>query len=188
MVALADGAALTATAAPERAAEVLTTISTTGREALDEMHRLLGLLRDASDRSGLAPQPGLDDLDQLVTQVRDAGLRATLVREGTPGPWGPGAGLTVYRLIQEALTNTLKHAGPSATARIRLRYRKNGVELEIVDDGAGPRTGRADGGHGLAGMIERVAAYDGRVDAGPLPAGGWRVHATLHFGQPGEPS
>lgn len=193
MVALADGAALTATAAPRRAADTLTTISATGRQALDEMQRLLGVLRDGGsaepDRLGLSPQPGLDDLAQLVEHVREAGLRATLACEGTPGRWGPGAGLTIYRLVQEALTNTLKHAGPAATAQIRLRYTSTSAEIEITDDGAHRRAqvpaGPLVAGRGLTGAMERVAAYDGRVEAGPLPGAGWRVQATLYFG-PGE--
>ncbi|WP_433295623.1 sensor histidine kinase [Actinoplanes sp. CA-030573] len=200
MIALADGAALTAAAAPRRAADTLGTISATGREALEEMRRLLGLLRDSSERAEPGPQPGLGDLDQLVAQVREAGLETTLVREGTPGRWGPGAELTIYRLVQEALTNTLKHAGPAATARITLRYTEDGAELEIINGGGSARAGRPAAvlragqtagpraGRGLAGMLERVAAYHGRVDAGPLPTGGWRVYASLHFGSGGEPS
>jgi len=188
MVALADGAALAAAAAPERAVATLGTIAATGREALDDLHRLLGLLRDPSERPEFRPQPGLDDLDQLVAQVRDAGLRATVVRNGTPGPWGPAAELTIYRLVQESLTNTLKHAGPATTVGIHLRYGDDEAELDITDDGGAAPEHRQAGGHGLAGMLERVAAYDGQVDAGPLPTGGWHVHATLHFGRLGRRS
>jgi signal transduction histidine kinase len=189
MVALADGASLTATAAPQRAADTLATVAATGRQALDEMQRLVGLLRDGgpagAGSSGLDPQPGLDNLDELVEQVRGAGMQVVLNRQGEPGAWGSGAGLAIYRIVQEALTNTLKHAGPKATARVQVRYRANGVDLEVTDDGAHqparpPRDSSANG-HGLAGMIERAAAYGGHVEAGPLPGSGWRVNAQLHF-------
>jgi signal transduction histidine kinase len=189
MIALADGAAFTATAAPDRAAAAMQQVSGTGRQALAEMRRLLGLLHDGQppqDPFELVPQPGLDDIDELVDQVRAAGVRVELTREGTAGVWGPGAGLAVYRIVQEALTNTLKHAGPQASAQVRLRYTAAGVDLEVTDDGAGrparPATaGMAAGGHGLAGMIERAASYGGEVEAGPCPGVGWRVRTRLRF-------
>jgi signal transduction histidine kinase len=188
MIALADGAAFTATTAPERAADAMQQVSGTGRQALAEMRRLLGLLRDAEPPqapSELAPQPGLDDIDELIDQVRGAGVRVTLTREGTAGAWGPGAGLAIYRIVQEALTNTLKHAGPQASAQVRLRYTTAGVDLEVTDDGARrPAQAAAAtpaGGHGLAGMIERAASYGGQVQAGPCPGGGWQVRARLRF-------
>jgi len=187
MIALADGAAFTATVAPERAADAMQQVSGTGRQALAEMRRLLGLLRDSQPPqapSELAPQPGLEDLDELVDQVRAAGVRVTLTRAGVAGAWGPGAGLAVYRIVQEALTNTLKHAGPQASAQVRLRYTAAGVDLEITDDGAGrpaqPAAATA-GGHGLAGMTERAASYGGEVQAGPCRGTGWRVRARLRF-------
>src|SRR5262249_49944177 len=126
IVALADGAAATATTAPQRAADVMQQVSTTGRQALGEMRRPVGLLRDGkqdADAEGRVrePQPGLDDIDRLVEQIRAAGVQVALTREGVPGSWGPGAGLAVYRIVQEALTNTLKHAGPRAAAQVRLR-------------------------------------------------------------------
>jgi signal transduction histidine kinase len=188
MVALADGATMTATARPERAADVMAKVSTTGREALSEMRRLVGLLRDGPGEpalpAGRAPQPGLADLDPLVDQVRAAGVRVAVTREGTPGGWGPGAELAVYRIVQEALTNTLKHAGPAASAQVRLRYTAGGVELSVTDDGAGRQAAApAPGGHGLAGMAERAASYGGRVDAGPAPGTGWRVRARLPLGE-----
>jgi signal transduction histidine kinase len=189
MIALADGAALTATAAPERAVDAMRQVSGTGRQALAEMRRLLGLLRAGEPPpapSELVPQPGLDDLEELVDQIRAAGIRVELTRQGTAGAWGPGAGLAVYRIVQEALTNTLKHAGPRASARVLLRYTAAGVDLEVSDDGAGrpaqPATaGMAAGGHGLAGMIERATSYGGEVRAGPCPGTGWRVRARLRF-------
>jgi signal transduction histidine kinase len=188
MIALADGAAFTATVAPDRAADAMQQVSGTGRQALAEMRRLLGLLRDDQPpqaASELVPQPGLDDIDELVDQVRAAGVRVELTRQGTAGAWGPGAGLAVYRIVQEALTNTLKHAGPRASAQVRLRYTVAGVDVEVTDDGAGRPArlapGTAAGGHGLAGMIERAASYGGEVQAGPCPPTGWRVRARLRF-------
>ncbi|MEW2354616.1 histidine kinase [Spirillospora sp. NPDC029432] len=187
MVALADGAAFTATADPERAATVMHKVASTGRQALDEMQHLLDLLRNgtAGPSPGHTPQPGLADLDALVDQVRAAGPRVTVTREGVPGRWSPGAGLAVYRIVQEAFTNTLKHAGPAARIELRLRYLPHGVELEVVDDGALRRWTDADragtGGHGLVGMAERAGAYGGGVEAGPRPASGWRVAARMTF-------
>jgi signal transduction histidine kinase len=187
MVALADGAALTAAAAPERAADTMHTVAATGREALGEMRRVLGLLRE--DGAGLAPQPGLDGIDALVERVRAAGVRVALTVDGVPGEWGAGAGVAVYRIVQEALTNTLKHAGPEASAHVRLWYRDGGAELEVTDDGGQRVAGPAEaGGHGLTGMAERTAAYGGDVTAGPHDGGpGWRVHARLRFDDGGEP-
>jgi signal transduction histidine kinase len=187
IVALADAAALTATTAPQAAADKMEKVAATGRDALGEMRRLLGLLHEAADQVsvGLVPQPGLDDIDRLVDQVRAAGLTVAVTHEGVPGRWGPGAGLTVYRIVQEALTNTMKHAGPAASAHVRLRYTPTGVNLEITDDGsyqpvrpAGTATGST---HGLTGIMERAASYGGRVEAGPLPGSGWRVQTQLHF-------
>jgi signal transduction histidine kinase len=188
MIALADGAAFTATVAPDRAADAMQQVSGTGRQALAEMRRLLGLLRDGEPPpapSGLTPQPGLDDIDELVDQIRAAGVRVALTREGVAGVWGPGAGLAVYRIVQEALTNTLKHAGPQASAQVRLRYTATGADVEVTDDGAHrqapPAADTPAGGHGLAGMIERAASYGGEVRAGPCPGGGWQVRARLRF-------
>ncbi|MEO3922877.1 sensor histidine kinase [Micromonosporaceae bacterium B7E4] len=180
MVALADGASYAAGTAPERATETMAQVSATGRQALGEMRRLLGVLRD--DAVGRAPQPGLGDLDSLVAQVRSAGLRVGLTVHDPPPVCGPGAGLAVYRIVQEALTNTLKHAGPAAEVRIRLSSRPDGLHLEILDDGAGRTAEASTGGHGLAGMIERATAYGGEVEAGPRSDGpGWRVRARLRL-------
>jgi signal transduction histidine kinase len=188
MIALADGAAFTATVAPDRAADAMQQVSGTGRQALAEMRRLLGLLRDDQPPrapSELTPQPGLDDIDELVDQIRAAGVRVELTREGVAGAWGPGAGLAVYRIVQEALTNTLKHAGPRASAQVRLRSTAAGMDVEVTDDGAhrpaSPAAAAPAGGHGLAGMIERAASYGGEVRAGPCPGGGWQVRARLRF-------
>jgi len=202
MVALADGAAVTAAVAPPRAADAMQQVSATGRQALTEMRRLLGLLQEhrtppvtpaaanpgeppRPGTSEWSPQPGLDDVDRLIDQVRAAGVQVTLTRKGAPGRWGPGAGLAVYRILQEALTNTLKHAGPHASAHVRLGYTPSGVDLEVTDDGAGrparAAAGAAAGGHGLAGMLQRAASYGGHVEAGPRPGTGWRVRASLRF-------
>ncbi|BCJ39491.1 two-component sensor histidine kinase [Actinoplanes ianthinogenes] len=182
MIALSDGAAAVAGTAPDRAAEVMSQASATGRQALGDMRRLVGLLRDLSGTpSDRAPQPGVDDLDALLDRVRAAGLRVSLTREGTPGAGNAGAGLAIYRIVQEALTNTLKHAGPAARAEVTVRYHARGADVTVLDDGAGrgARPAAAGERHGLAGMLERAALHGGTVAAGPLPGAGWRVHATL---------
>ena len=193
MIALADGAVYNANVAPNKAADAMAKVSGTGRQALGEMRRLLGVLRDgevgppaALMVADLNPQPGLDDIDALVEQVRGAGLRVVVTREGVPGSWGAGAGLAVYRILQEALTNTLKHAGPEAVVQVRLRYTADGVELEVSDDGAHRSVAVPAGrdrydGNGLSGMAERAASYGGRLEAGPQPQGGWRVHTAMRF-------
>ncbi|HWK30010.1 MAG TPA: ATP-binding protein [Solirubrobacter sp.] len=150
---------------------------TSGRHALGEMRRLLGVLRDDGE-AALAPQPGLADLDALLGQVRAAGLPVTFEAGGELAPLGPGAELTVYRLVQEALTNTLKHAGPDARAQVRLRFEPDGIDVEVTDDGCGPAPVSTTG-QGLSGMRERAAVYGGAVSAGPAADGGWRVHARL---------
>ncbi|MFG3507743.1 sensor histidine kinase [Streptomyces sp. NPDC047821] len=177
---LADGGAYAAAKSPERAAEALGAIATTSRQALTELRRLLDVLRDeppgtAADRS---PQPALTDLDRLLDGVRAAGLPVRLTTHGTPEALPAGRQLTVYRVIQEALTNTLKHAGPAATATVDLTY-GDGVTVTVTDTGRGaPGTGH---GRGLTGMRERAALYNGTLGAGPLPQppGGWRVHLHL---------
>ncbi len=156
--------------------QVLGSIETTGRQALVEMRRLLGVLRRTDADLSLAPQPGLGDLDELIGQVREAGLPVELHVEGEPEPLPPGVDLSAYRIVQEALTNTLKHAGP-AHARVTVRYRNDEVELEITDDGAG--TGKGGGsGQGLIGMRERVAIYGGVFESG-RQNDGYLVRARL---------
>ncbi|HZS24808.1 MAG TPA: sensor histidine kinase [Gaiellaceae bacterium] len=157
--------------------EVLQTVEEIGRGALTEMRRLVGMLRsDESDP--LAPQPGLDDLATLVAQVREAGLPVDLEVEGDRRELPVGLELSAYRIVQEALTNALKHAG-DAEATVRVRYGPDSLELEIVDDGAGAPARAAGGGHGLVGMRERVALYGGRFEAGRRPAGGFTVRVLL---------
>jgi signal transduction histidine kinase len=172
MVALADGAGFIAESDPPRAKDAMEQVAQTGRGALTDMRRLLGVLRADAE---LAPQPGLADLDALLEQVP---LEVTLETTGRPIPLGPGAELTVYRLVQEALTNTLKHAGSHARAAVRLHYEPDGIDVEIVDDGSGHARVSADG-QGLSGMRERAELYGGALEAGPRASGGWRVHARL---------
>jgi signal transduction histidine kinase len=157
--------------------EVLETIETTGRQTLAEMRRLLGMLRRSDDEIELAPQPGMEHVDALVDQVREAGLPVTLDVEGRRVPLPAGVDLSAYRIVQEALTNALKHAGP-ASARVTVRYGDGELELDIVDDGAGAVNGNG-GGHGLIGMRERVTMFGGDLDAGARREGGYAVRARL---------
>ena len=161
----------------ESTREVLETIEQVGRGALTEMRRLVGMLR-SENGDPLAPQPGLGDLSALATQVREAGLPVELLVEGERRELPVGIELSAYRIVQEALTNALKHAG-DAHATVRVRYRDDSLELEIADDGAGGPTPVATGGHGLVGMRERVALYGGRFDAGRRASGGFQVRALL---------
>jgi signal transduction histidine kinase len=161
---------------PGRAREPLLAVEQAGREALAELRRLLGMLRRDEHDAGLRPQPGLADLDELVAQARGAGLPVELVIEGARVALPAGVDLAAYRIVQEGLTNTRKHAGP-ARAGVVVRYRPDAIELEISDDGRLGANG--GGGHGLVGMRERVALYGGRLDAGPGPDGGFTVRAQL---------
>jgi signal transduction histidine kinase len=159
------------------AAEELRAIEETARQALGDMRRMLGLLRTDDDGLALTPQPGLDQVDRLVEHVRDTGLPVELAVEGEPRPLPPGVDLAAYRIVQEALTNVIKHAGP-ARAHIVLRYGERELDLEITDDGRGASANGA-GGHGLVGMRERVAVYGGSFEARPTPGGGFQVRARL---------
>jgi signal transduction histidine kinase len=163
---------------PEEARKALAAVEATSRQALVEMRRLLGVLRqEAEPRGSLAPAPGLAEVEALAAEVARAGVRVEVRIEGTPCELPAGLDLSAYRIVQEALTNVVRHAGP-ATARVAVRYSPGQVALEVVDDGRGP--GAEDrGGHGLAGMRERAALYGGTLEAGPVPGGGFRVAATL---------
>ena len=165
--------------------EVMRTVSATGRRALVDTRRLLGVLRqDSTDESQepLQPVPDLADLDELLERVRAAGLRTTLEVHGARPELPAGVQLTVYRLVQEALTNTLKHGGPTANASVRLRYLPGELRVDVDDDGAGAGASMPVGvGGGLRGMQERVHAYGGDVQAGPRQPGGWKVSACLHL-------
>ena len=161
---------------------VLGSIEHTGREALTEMRRLLGILRTDGDAPSLEPPASLKGLDALVEQVTASGLPVELHVEGSPQTLPPGLDLSAYRIVQEALTNTLKHAGP-ARADVRVCHRPRELELTVTDDGAGAGASNGSGpGHGLIGMRERVALFGGSFDAGPRPGGGYRVHARLPLG------
>jgi len=168
--------------APERALEPIRAVQETGRAALAEMTRLLGMLRRDGQELGLAPQPGLDDLEALIDEARRAGLPVELNVEGKPRPLPLGADLSAYRIVQEALTNARKHAG-EARAAVTLRYAAEALEIEVLDNGTGSTTVHS-GGHGLVGMRERVALFGGELDAALQPAGGFRVHARLPLGEP----
>jgi signal transduction histidine kinase len=168
---------------PEEAAKALEAIEATSRAALIELRRLLGVLRQEGESQGdLAPVPGLADLDGLLAEVAKAGLGVRLRVEGTPSPLPAGVDLSAYRIVQEALTNVVKHAGP-ARAQVTIRYRDQEVMVEVTDDGRGvtapTSNGRARVGHGLIGMRERVQVFGGDLEAGPRPGGGFRVAARL---------
>ena len=185
MVTLSDAAVAASAASPERATDVMRTVSATGRRALADTRRLLGVLRQRPGQDpgeSLQPVPDLAQLDLLIDQVRSAGLETTLEINGAAPDVPAGMQLTVYRLVQEALTNTLKHGGPGARAAVRLQYLPGELRVDIDDDGAGaaaPAT--ASVGSGLVGMQERVHAYGGDVQAGPRQPGGWNVSARLHL-------
>jgi signal transduction histidine kinase len=160
--------------------EVLLGIEETGRQALVEMRRLLGMLRKDDEELALAPQPSIAHVDILVDQVRAAGMPVELRVEGKPVPLPPGVDLSAYRIVQEALTNALKHAGP-ARATVTVRYDKHELRLEIADSGSGTVNG-GGGGHGLIGMRERVTLFGGKLDAGSRAEGGYVVQARLPLG------
>jgi signal transduction histidine kinase len=164
----------------------LEVIAATGRETVDEMRTLLGVLRSDDGPSALKPQPGLADLEQLVSGVREAGLPVTLRIEGAPRPLPQTLDLSAFRIVQEALTNTLKHAG-LARAEVTVRYEDGLVTLEIADTGHGPDGGSITGrgtGHGLVGMRERAAMLGGELEAARADSGGFTVRARLPVATP----
>ena len=182
MVTLADGSAALAAAQPERAADAMRKVAETGRQALVDMRRMLGLLDDGTPGpavADLAPQPGVAEIGALVDGFRDAGLAIRLSTRGKP-PSDPAEQLTVYRLVQESLTNVLRHSASATIVTVDVAYSTDGVVVEVGNDGlhaAPPSAG--SGGHGIVGMRERVALYGGTVESGPRPGGGWSVVATL---------
>jgi signal transduction histidine kinase len=181
MIALADGAGYAVRDAPDRAEDAMRRASRTGRQALNEMRRLLGVLREEHDPQAFAPQPGLGEIDALVEQVRATGLPVRYEVTGASSDAIPaGLQLAVYRIVQEALTNTLKHAGPDAGARVTLSISDQDVGVEVVDHG-GATVAAADEGGGLRGMRERAAVYDGTIVSGPRGSGGWRTATRLNF-------
>ena len=199
MVTLADAAAIAQRTDPQRASETIAEVSGAGRQALSDMRRLLGLLREGAegvrpgsdqheqlDTNTLAPQPGLNELEALAERVRSTGLRVSLQIFGEPFALSGGAELTVYRIVQEALTNVLKHAGSARTVNISLTFGDPDITVRITNDGRSPVPAISGGsppagherGHGVLGMRERAAAFEGTLVAGPTVAG-WEVVATL---------
>jgi signal transduction histidine kinase len=179
MVVQADGASYALDRSPERARQALAAISSTGRQALDEMRHMLGVLRSADEPAGVDPIPGLGQLDELLDQTRASGLAVSFSVQGVPGPLPSGVALAAYRTVQEALTNVRKHGGPAARAEVVLRYCEDALVLKITDDGRGAAAVSDGAGHGLIGMRERVAVYGGTLEAGPRPGGGYQVTARL---------
>lgn len=177
----AEGARRIAKDSDARVLDALDTIRSAGHEALLEMRRMVGLLRTDAADVDLAPQPGVDLLDDLIAHMEEAGLAVAIGRDGTPRALAPGVDVNVYRIVQESLTNVLRHGGPGATAKVTLTYRPDKIEVEVVDTGRGAASSlNGDGGgHGLVGMRERVALLDGQLRAGPRPGGGFEVHAMI---------
>jgi signal transduction histidine kinase len=178
MVVQAGGARRILQRDPRRAVEAAAQIEDVGRAAMVEMRRLLGVLHHGEDETGRAPQPTLGELDRLVERSRAAGLPVTLAVEGEPRPLPPGKDLAAYRVIQEALTNAIKHAGAAPTS-VTVRWQASWLELEIVDSGGKAMNGTNGSGHGLVGMEERMRLYDGTVRTGRKTGGGFEVVARL---------
>ncbi|MER7843352.1 histidine kinase [Kitasatospora sp. NPDC096077] len=185
MIVQADGAAYVLDNSPQQAKEALGTIASTGRQALVEMRRLLGVLRTADTAEEYVPQPGVEELPDLLEQVRTAGLQVDYATSGHPRELPRGVELTVYRIVQEALTNVRKHGGPDVHARVAVDFGERELAVLVEDDGRGSTdeqlaAGGADGlGHGLIGMRERVGMVSGSLDVGPRPGGGFRIRAVL---------
>ncbi|MEG9248624.1 histidine kinase [Arthrobacter sp. Soc17.1.1.1] len=181
----ADGARYASAQAPELAVQTLGTIADTGRGSLREMRRLLGVLR-GDETASTRPLPTLDDVDSLIQSVRHSGVRVACRRIGTPrGQLPLGAELTAYRVVQESLTNVLKHAGSRTTTEVTLEYGARGLAVTVDDDGRGaaPDPATAGAGQGIIGMTERVRLYDGTVSAAPRTGGGYRVEAFIPYTQ-----
>jgi signal transduction histidine kinase len=178
MVIQASAAQRIAAQDPTAAVRAAELISRTGREALSELRYVFGPVRK-EEGDALGASPGLSNLDHLVSRAHRSGLPVELRVEGEPLPLSPGADLAAYRVVQEALTNTLKHS-QGARARVTVRYGRSDVEIEVLDDGSAAVNGHSGaGGHGLVGMRERMALYGGQVEAGTRPAGGFAVRARL---------
>jgi len=182
VIAQADGGRYAAAADPEAAVRALTTISETGRAALSDMRKILGVLRAPGSEhqaETTTPQPVDADLDSLVEQMRSSGLEVSLVRVGRARTLPPGLGLAVYRICQEGLTNVLKHGGPSASASVLLQWSPQRVVVQVDDTGRGAAASSDGAGHGLVGMRERVHLFGGTLEAGPKQGGGFRVRAEI---------
>jgi signal transduction histidine kinase len=180
MVALCDGAGYQVHDAPDRVVAALDQASRTGRQALAEMRQLLGVLREPPAGPSLAPQPGVRQIEDVVEQVRAAGIPVTYTLSGELNEAPPGMELAIYRIVQEALTNILKHGGPGERASVRLTCTEDKVEIEVSDTGTSAAA-PGQGGTGLRGMRERAAVYGGNLEAGAVPGGGWRVRTTLEL-------
>ena len=194
MTALADGARFALAAHPDQAVTAMDAVSATGRAALSDMHALLGVLADHSgqESAGTSPQPDLNALAALAAQVSDAGLPVTFTISGADGfPVAQGLQLVAYRVVQEALTNALKHGGSGARALVDVRVTGHMLGVEVVDQGGAPSIrpygAEPTQGRGLLGMRERVAAYNGTLQIGPRPQGGWRVVVLLPRTEDDEP-
>ena len=179
IVALSDGALRAVTRAPGEAADAIRDVSGTARQALAETRRLLGVLRADSGQELRQPLPCLADLEGLLGRVRAAGLPVRYEHTGTGAELPPDIQLAVFRLVQEALTNTMKHGGPDATAAVRLQFTRAEVRVEVQDDGSGRGAEPGTAGGGLTGMRERISAFGGELDFGPRQPRGWRVTARL---------
>jgi signal transduction histidine kinase len=184
MVVQADGATYAMDQDPEAARKALMAIAQTGRTALTEMRRMLGVLRSADDVGTYAPQPGIDQLGDLLEQVRSTGLQVSLTVEGVPREMPTGLALAVYRIVQESLTNTRKHGGPQVKASVAMMYTDDCLVLRIVDNGRGAAASGDGLGHGLVGMRERVTVFGGTLVTGPHVSGGYAVEAILPFAGP----
>jgi signal transduction histidine kinase len=180
VITLADAAAVVSRAEPGRGADAMSEVSEVGRQALSDMRTMLGVLRTDERSAERQPQPGIAQLDELVERIRATGLAVDLVVEGTPFPLGAAAGLTAYRIVQEATTNTLRHAA-ATRARVTISYDEPQVLVRVTDDGSATAETSpvAPGGHGIDGMRERAALHAGSLRAGPAAGGGWLVEATL---------
>jgi len=181
MIVHADGAAYTIRSQPEVAENAVRTIADTGRQALTEMRRLLGVLRSDDAETQWAPQPDARGVVELAENTRAAGVPVRLEITGDVDDLPVGVGLSVYRIVQEALTNTIKHAGAGTTATVRMARLQEELRLEVTDNGFGTPHDvvKVSGGNGLIGMRERAAVLGGEFEAGPNPGGGWRVRATF---------
>jgi signal transduction histidine kinase len=182
IVALSDGALRAVTRSPAEACDAIRDLSGTARQALSETRRVLGVLRTGVGEEPRRPQPGVAELDALVARVRSAGLPVRYECTGIAVELPTGVQLAVFRLVQEALTNTMKHAGPRASAAVRLQVSSGEVSVDIEDDGAGGMTSVGAAGGGLTGMRERIRAFGGDLDCGPRDPQGWRVSARIRPG------
>ncbi|MCP2315913.1 Signal transduction histidine kinase [Nocardia amikacinitolerans] len=190
MTVQAGAAKVVASHDPEAAHQAMAAVEDAGRQALDELRHLLGVLRPDLDHDGLGPQPGLSDLPGLVEEVRRAGLDISVTTENIRASLAARVELSAYRIVQEALTNVLKHSGPRTRTEVHLRGTQcgRGITIEVLDDGratrSGPSIDKRPAGHGIIGMRERAQLLGGNLEAGPRPGGGFQVLAELPTGGP----